>query len=78
MSGRLLGVKSGTLRSKLHDAFSEVKSDPPSIVARTRKKKGVEAAKQQSVAIALSKARQSGAPIPYAGVRRGTHQGGRA
>jgi len=38
------------------EAFHEVKHNPPKILAKTRKKKGVKQAKKQAVAIALSKA----------------------
>ena len=60
-----------SMKAALQQAFSDVKRAPPSIVAKTRKKQGAGAARKQSVAIALSKARQSGAKIPYADVRRG-------
>lgn len=38
-------------------AFSEVFDNEPSIVAKTRRKKGAKAAHRQKVAIALSKSR---------------------
>lgn len=58
------------MRDKVAAAFHEVKANPPAIVAKTRKKSGVVRAGKQSVAIALSKARQAGAKIPYAGVNK--------
>lgn len=45
-------------------AFHEVKKDEPSVVAKTRRKKGAAAAEKQKIAIALSKARKAGAKIP--------------
>lgn len=44
-------------------AFREVKRSPPARLKRTRRKKGKEAARKQSIAIALSKARAKGARI---------------
>ena len=55
----------------LRKAFGEVKANPPAIVARTKRKSGAKQAGKQSIAIALSKARQAGATIPYAGVKKG-------
>jgi len=46
-------------KTKLQKAFSELKKNPPAIIAKTRKKKGKKAAKEQRIAIALSKAGQS-------------------
>ena len=40
-------------------AGREMKANPPKILARTRAKKGAEAAERQRVAILLSKARQA-------------------
>lgn len=60
----------GKSRAAVEAAFSEVHANPPSVLAKTRKKKGAGAARKQSIAIALSKARQAGAKIPYAGVKR--------
>ena len=57
-------------RAALQRAFSEVSKNSPAVLAKTRKKSGAARAKKQSIAIALSKARQSGAKIPYAGVGR--------
>lgn len=48
----------------LSAAFDEVYSNPPKVVAQTKKKKGSEAARKQMVAISLSKARAAGARIP--------------
>lgn len=41
-------------------AFSEVKRNPPARVKRTLRTKGKEAARKQSIAIALDKARRGG------------------
>lgn len=51
---------------KVAAAFSEVKSNEPAIVSKTRAKKGEAAAGRQKVAIALSKARAAGANVPKA------------
>jgi len=45
------------------EAFHEVYSNEPAIVAKTRRKSGAVAARKQKVAIALSKARRAGAKI---------------
>ncbi|MGI0014039.1 MAG: hypothetical protein ACREBU_11440 [Nitrososphaera sp.] len=45
-------------------AFREVEQNEPSIVGKTRRKKGAKAAEKQKIAIALSKAREMGAKIP--------------
>ena len=60
-----------TGRSALEAAFKEIKVAPPRILANTRKKSGPVRANKQRVAIALNKARSSGANIPYAGVKKG-------
>ena len=57
--------------SALRKAFSEVAAKPPAILAQTRKKKGAAQAGKQRVAIALNKARSSGAKIPYAEIKKG-------
>ena len=57
-------------RAKVQAAFHEVMHAPPKIVQKTRRKAGPAKAHKQSVAIALSKARQAGAKIPYAGITR--------
>jgi hypothetical protein len=44
----------GTMNKQ--EAFHEIKTNPPAILAKTRKKKGAEAARKQAIAIALSKA----------------------
>ena len=44
-------------------AGKEVKENPPAVLAKTRAKKGAEAAEAQRRAIVLSKARQAGARI---------------
>ena len=41
-----------------------MKENPPSILAKTRKKKGAKAAESVRRAILLSKAREAGAHIP--------------
>ncbi len=43
-------------KARLGAAFSKVKRDEPSIVAKTRRKRGKAAAQRQKIAIALSKA----------------------
>jgi hypothetical protein len=59
------GVQSPTKTQALTEsAFHEVKQTPPTILAKTRKKKGKTQANKQRIAIALSKARASGAHIP--------------
>ncbi len=45
-------------------AFHEVKHNPPKVVAKTRAKKGAAAARRQTTAIALAKARRGGARTP--------------
>lgn len=60
-----------TGRSALQAAFREVKVAPPRILAKTRAKAGPVRANKQRVAIALNKARESGAKIPYAGIKKG-------
>ena len=45
--------------TKLQKAFSELKKNPPAIIAKTRKQKGKKAAEKQRTAIALSKAGKS-------------------
>jgi len=44
-------------------AFHEVKHDPPSIIAKTRRKKSKKRARKQAIAIALSKAGLSKGPF---------------
>ena len=39
-------------------AFKEVKANPPAILAKTRANRGAAAAREQAVAIALSKSRR--------------------
>ncbi len=48
----------------LKDVGGELKDNPPSILEKTRRKKGVKRAEAQRVAILLSKARKRGAIIP--------------
>ncbi len=45
----------------LSDIGHELKANPPAILERTRRKSGATAAKQQRVAILLSKAKKAGA-----------------
>ena len=42
----------------------ELKTNPPAILAKTRRKSGVKRAAKQRTAILLSKAREAGANIP--------------
>jgi hypothetical protein len=51
-------------RQILQNVGSELKENPPRVLAKTRKKKGKKAANKQRVAILLSKARARGAKIP--------------
>ena len=46
-------------KESLQRAGSELKHDPPRVLAKTRRKKGAKAAEKQRVAILLSKARAS-------------------
>lgn len=62
------GVAKG--RDKVQQAFHEVMHNPPKVVSQTKRKKGSTQAHKQTVAIALSKARQAGARVPYAGVMK--------
>ena len=58
-------AKTGTRTAHiLQDIGKELKDNPPSILEKTRRKKGVEGAEKQRVAILLSKARERGAKIP--------------
>jgi hypothetical protein len=47
----------------LSNVGSELKKNPPSVLAKTRRKKGPRAAEKQRVAILLSKARERGANV---------------
>ena len=47
------------LRKAIERAFDEVTANEPAVVAKTRRKKGVKAARKQKVAIALSKGRRA-------------------
>jgi hypothetical protein len=50
-------------KSKILDAaFKEVFTKEPKAVAKTRAKKGAEAARKQKIAIAFSKSRSAGGP----------------
>jgi len=46
------------------DVGKELKSNPPAIVASTRRKFGADRARKQTVAILLNKSRKLGAKIP--------------
>ena len=48
----------------LQDVGEEIKSNPPSILAKTAQKYGPARAKKQRVAILLSNARSAGAIVP--------------
>ena len=47
----------------LQSVGHELKTNPPRILAKTRRKKGKGAAEKQRVAILLSKAREAGAHV---------------
>lgn len=49
---------------KLRDIFHELEASPPKVLAKTRRKSGAARANKQRVAIALSKARRAGIPVP--------------
>jgi hypothetical protein len=51
-------------RSKLEEIGHELKTSPPRVLAKTRKKKGAKQAGKQRVAILLSKARKAGVKVP--------------
>lgn len=51
-------------RTKVEQAFHEVNTNEPGIVAHTRQKYGSRRAAKQKVAIALAKARRAGAKVP--------------
>jgi hypothetical protein len=53
-------------RGTVAAAFREVTTNEPAVVAKTRRKQGAAAARRQTVAIALAKARRAGARVPYA------------
>jgi hypothetical protein len=48
----------------LEGVGKELKDNPPSILEKTRRRRGVKAAERQRVAILLSKARRRGARVP--------------
>lgn len=50
-------------RSIVRAAFHETKHNPPKVLESTRKKFGAERARQQQIAISLSKARRAGARV---------------
>jgi len=51
-------------RTKLEQAFHEVRVNEPAIVKHTRAKYGSRRAAKQKVAVALAKARKAGAKVP--------------
>lgn len=51
-------------RDILDSVGKELKSNPPGVLAKTRRKKGPARAESQRVAILLNKARKQGAKIP--------------
>lgn len=51
-------------RDILESIGSELRDNPPGILAKTRRKKGPAAAEGQRVAILLNKARKAGAKVP--------------
>ncbi|KKM78336.1 hypothetical protein LCGC14_1360950 [marine sediment metagenome] len=53
----------GKTKRILKSVGKELKKNPPSILAKTRRKKGKAVASKQRVAILLSKARKRGAKI---------------
>jgi len=48
----------------LENVGKELKNNPPSILEKTRRRRGAKAAERQRVAILLSKARKRGARVP--------------
>lgn len=56
--------QSGSDRAILQGVGEELKSNPPKILAKTRRSKGPAQANRQRVAILLSKARKAGAHVP--------------
>ena len=50
-------------RGIIERAGAEIRDNPPKVLAKTRRKKGVAAARKQKIAIMLSKARRAGAKI---------------
>jgi len=58
-------MKNTKSRKIMHEVGSEMKENPPRILAKTRRKKGPEAAEKQRRAIFLSKSRRAGARIPH-------------
>lgn len=51
----------------IEEAGHEMKTNPPKVLAKTRKKSGAKRAEKQRRAILLSKARKAGASIPQKG-----------
>lgn len=60
---RMAALRGTKTEALIHEAGSEVKENPPRILARTRRKKGKKQAEKQRRAIVLSKARRRGARI---------------
>lgn len=50
-------------RRILHRVGTEIRDNPPKILAKTRRKSGKKQAERQRVAILLSKARRAGAKV---------------
>jgi hypothetical protein len=59
----MVGMAGTKDRSILESVGKELKSNPPSVLNKTRRKKGAKTANKQRVAILLSKARSKGARI---------------
>ncbi len=57
-------AKHGTRTARiLADVGSELKANPPRVLAQTRRKRGAKVAEKQRVAILLNKAREQGAHV---------------
>ncbi len=64
--GSSKGIHNVGIKSKkiLHRVGTELKENPPSVLAKTRRKFGAKRAEKQRVKILLEKARRRGARIP--------------
>lgn len=71
-----MASNSGKDANILASIGTEMKSTPPSQLARTTQKYGPARAKKQKVAILLSKARKAGAGIPGASKSNSMTKGG--
>ena len=58
------GRRKSKTKAILKNVGDELKSNPPKVLAKTRRKSGAKRANKQRVAILLSKARRAGANIP--------------